>query len=130
VLAGDRKEMARTKAAYLAFTVRNLAWYRQAALQLFGRRPALIFLLHASRLNADSVDDLAEILRKSNLTPVSLDRAMRDPVYSLPDGPLDPNGDDWLNRWAALLKRDLPWDSYPEPPAAIVATSERLDTSP
>jgi len=40
--------------------------------------------------------DRGRRLRTASLTLVSPDRAMRDLVYSLPDDPLDPNGDDWL----------------------------------
>ena len=58
-------------------------WYREAALELLGRRPAFVFLLHASRLNADSVDELAAILRHNHLRPVSLETAMRDPAYAI-----------------------------------------------
>ena len=97
-------------------------------MQLLGRRPALVFLLHASRLNADSVDALTVLLRRHALTPVSLRAALADPAYRLPDGPPDADGDDWLERWAdGVLHRPLPWDSFPEPPADIAAQSKALD---
>ena len=130
VSQGNQAKAAEIRRTYLAFTDRSIAWYRQAALELLGRRPALVFLLHASRLNADSIDDLARLVRSQQLRPVSLDEAMRDPAYRLPDGPPDADGDDWLNRWAGVLHRDLPWDSFPETPADIAAESQRLDAEP
>jgi peptidoglycan/xylan/chitin deacetylase (PgdA/CDA1 family) len=130
VLRRDSTEAARIKRAYLDHTARVVAWYRAAGLQLLGRRPSFIFLLHATRLNADSLDQLVAILRRNDLHAITLDRAMRDPAYAIADGYADADGDEWLSRWARTLHKDLPWDSFPEPPADIVAENDRLDTSP
>lgn len=130
ILRGDKPAARAVKAAYLDYTAKSVAWYRGAALQLLGRRPALVFLLHASRLNADSVDELAAILRHNHLRPVSLETAMRDPAYALPDDHADPDGDEWLTRWSQTLGRPLPWSTFAEPPADIAAANDRLDTAP
>ncbi len=130
VLHNDKTEAERVKRAYVDYTAKAVAWYRASALQLLGRRPDFVFLLHATRLNADSFDELADILRRNNLHAISLDRAMRDPAYKIADTYAGPDGDEWLSRWSRTLHKDLPWDSFPEPPADIAAESERLDTSP
>jgi peptidoglycan/xylan/chitin deacetylase (PgdA/CDA1 family) len=130
VLAGRKAEAARIRRAYLAYTDQCVGWYRAAALQLLGQRPALVFLLHSSRINADSVDEVAAILRRHHLKPVSLARALRDPAYAIPEGAPDQAGDEWLSRWSEQLHRALPWDSFPEPPADIAAADRRLDDSP
>lgn len=127
---GDKAEAQRIRRAYVAYTAQVVPWYRQAALQLLGRRPALVFLLHGSRINADSIDDIARILRRNHLTTVSLDRAMRDRAYMISDDRGDDNGDEWLSRWSETLQRELPWDSFPEPPADIAAAEARLDVDP
>lgn len=130
ILRRDRRRARAIRNAYLAYSDRAVAWYRGAALQLLGRRPALIFLLHASRLNADCVDRLLDILHRNHLRPVSLESASRDPAYALPDDRLDPDGDEWLSRWAMSLNRELPWDRFPEPPRRIAAQGVRMDTDP
>ena len=130
VLRGDKAEARRIRRAYVDYTARCVPWYRQAARELLGRRPALVFLLHGSRLNADSLDDLAAILRRNHLKAVSLERAMRDPAYAIPDSQPDQAGDEWLSRWSELLHKPLPWDSFPEPPADIAAADQRLDQDP
>src|SRR5437899_1385946 len=127
VLRGDAAQAEHVRQAYLAFTAQSVAWYRQAAVDLFGRRPSLVLLLHASRLNADCIDRLAELLRADGLKPVSLDRAVADRAYATPDAYAGPDGDDWLERWARTLNKTLPWDSSPEPPADIVAADARLE---
>lgn len=129
----DHKDQAaaeRIKAEYLAYTAAVVPWYRQAAFRLLGRRPAFVFLLHASRLNADSIDQLAAILSDNDLHPVTLDRAMDDPAYTIADPYIGPDGDEWLTRWSLALNKPLPWSSFPQPPADIQAAENRLDTSP
>jgi peptidoglycan/xylan/chitin deacetylase (PgdA/CDA1 family) len=126
----DAAEAARIKKAYLDYTDAMVAWYRSAAFGLLGRRPDFVFLLHATRLNADSLDDLSSILRRHGLHTVSLDRAMRDPAYRIADAYAGPDGDEWLSRWSRTLKKQLPWESFREPPADIVAASDRLDSEP
>ena len=123
----DGASAERIRQAYLDYTAKVVPWYRKAGLQLLGRRPSFVFLLHASRLNADSVNELASILRANDLDPVTLAKAMEDPAYALGDDFADPNGDQWLSRWARTLNRQLPWESYPPPPAEIAAEAKRLD---
>jgi hypothetical protein len=55
---------------------------------------------------------------------------MRDPAYALSDGPPDQSGDEWLSRWSDQLHKELPWKTFPEPPADIAAADKRLDPEP
>ena len=130
ILRHDAAGAARVQRAYLDYTGKVVAWYRTAALELLGRRPSFVFLLHATRLNADSLDQLASLLRRNDLRAITLDRAMKDPAYRIADAYAGPNGDEWLSRWAVTLHKDLPWKSFPEPPADIAAEDDRLDTNP
>jgi peptidoglycan/xylan/chitin deacetylase (PgdA/CDA1 family) len=130
ILRGDKAEAARIKGAYLAFTAQIVPWYRRAALQLLGRPLAYVFLLHASRLNADSMDQIAAVLRNNHLHAVYLEHAMKDPAYRISDTYAGPDGIEWLERWSLTLHRDLPWSSLPQPPADIVAENQRLDEAP
>jgi peptidoglycan/xylan/chitin deacetylase (PgdA/CDA1 family) len=126
----DHAGALRIRRAYLEHTAKAVAWYRAAASGLLGRRPSFVFLLHATRLNADVLDQLADILRRNDLHVIGLERAMTDPAYQIADRYAGPDGDEWLSRWSRTLNKDLPWDSFPEPPADIVAANDRLDTSP
>jgi peptidoglycan/xylan/chitin deacetylase (PgdA/CDA1 family) len=130
VMKGDRPAAERIRQEYLDHTAKCVVWHREAALELLGRRPALVFLLHGARINADSVADLADILRRNGLKAVSLEQAMRDPAYAIPDDGPDMGGVGWLSRWADRLKKPLPWSSFPQPPADIAEAEKRLDTDP
>ena len=126
----DMKQAAHIRAAYLEFTTKIVAWYQQAGQQVLGREPAFVFLLHASRLNAVSIDALAAILDKAHLTVVPLDTAMRDPAYKIADTYVGPDGDEWLTRWSLTLHRDLPYASIPPVPADIAAADAKLEGEP
>lgn len=127
VLRSDTAEAARIRTAYLDFTARVLPWYRQAALDVLGRRPKLVLLLHATRLNADSLDGLAQILKANDLKPVTLDRAMTDPAYAMAEDAVGANGNQWVSRWAITLHKPMPWGTLPQPPADIAAIDARLE---
>lgn len=127
VARGDHVEAARIKQAYLAFTAKIVPWYQQAGRALLGREPAFVFLLHASHLNAASIDGLAAILRAQHLKVVPLETAMRDPAYTIPDTYVGPAGDGWLDRWALTLHRSLPYGSVPTVPKAIITYDARLE---
>lgn len=130
VMRHDAAAVRRIRRAYVDYTAAVVPWYRKAARQLLGRRPPLVFLLHASRLNADTLEDLVAILRRNGLRPVSLERAMRDRAYAIPDDRPDAAGDEWLSRWSELLHKPLPWRSFPKPPADIEALDMKLDSDP
>jgi peptidoglycan/xylan/chitin deacetylase (PgdA/CDA1 family) len=127
VVRNERAAADHIRRSYLDYTARIVAWYRTAARQLLGHEPAYVFLLHASQLNAASIDDLATILDRTNLRVVPLDRAMRDPAYRIADTYVGPDGIEWLERWSLTLHRDLPFDTMPAVPADIVATDARLE---
>ena len=131
----DEARRLRIRRQYLAYTERTVAWYQSASETLFGRQIAFVMLLHATRLNADCIDDLADILKRRRLKVVPLDRAMKDPVYRLGDPYVGHDGVAWLERWAEARHKDLPWDSWQDPPKDIVdeydrTNNDRRDTTP
>jgi hypothetical protein len=126
----DRRAARRIRRSYLDYTKRAVAWYRAAGLELLCRRPAFVFLLHETRLNADCLAELAKILRANHLHPVSLDCAPTDPAYGIAETKLDTDGDEWISRWSPSLDKELAWEDFPEPPAYIAAANARLDKEP
>jgi peptidoglycan/xylan/chitin deacetylase (PgdA/CDA1 family) len=123
----DEARRLRIKAQYLAYTERTIAWYQSASTALFSRQIAFVMLLHATRLNADCIDDLARILKRRNLRGVSLNEAMRDPAYRTPDPYVGKDGVDWIERWSIQLHKTLPTDSWRDPPAQIQREYEAVD---
>jgi peptidoglycan/xylan/chitin deacetylase (PgdA/CDA1 family) len=127
---GNTAEAAHIRDAYLAYTAAIVPWYRDAASGLLGREPAFVFLLHASRLNAASIDALAAIFQKNGLRSVPLERAMTDPAYKIPDNYAGPDGDEWVTRWSLTLHKSLPYGKLPKVPADIVKLDARVEAAP
>jgi peptidoglycan/xylan/chitin deacetylase (PgdA/CDA1 family) len=123
----DEARRLRIRAQYLAYTERTVAWYQSASTALFGRQIAFVMLLHATRLNADSIDDLADILKRRKLKGVTLEEAMKDPAYRLGDPYVGHDGVDWIERWSNALHKQLPWDRWQDPPAQIVREYDALN---
>jgi peptidoglycan/xylan/chitin deacetylase (PgdA/CDA1 family) len=124
---GDQAQAAAIRTAYLDFTALIVPWYRQAGTALFGREPAFVLLVHASRLNAVSIDALDAVLQANDLKSVSLDKAMADPAYQTADTYAGPDGDEWLTRWATTLHRDLPYASLPEVPKWVADLDQKIE---
>lgn len=130
VTRGDQDAQARIRTAYLDFTRAIVPWYRQAALDVLGRRPAFVFLLHATRLNADCLDEVLAILRSDGLTPVSLAQALKDPAYTIPDAYVGENGIGWVTRWSLTLRKPMPWSTLPTVPKAIADADAAIGAGP
>jgi peptidoglycan/xylan/chitin deacetylase (PgdA/CDA1 family) len=122
----DKPAQDHIRAAYLDYTAKMIGWYRASARNVFKRDIPLVALLHGSRLNADTIGDLAAIYRKSGLKTVSLNKAMRDPAYRTPDTYASTKGLDWIKRWALDKNRPLA-PGYTDPPADILAAYRKLD---
>jgi peptidoglycan/xylan/chitin deacetylase (PgdA/CDA1 family) len=123
----DEARRLRIKQQYLRYTERTVAWCQKASNALFGRQIAFVMLLHATRLNADSIDELSDILKRRKLKGVTLEEAMKDPAYRARDPYVGHDGIDWLERWSDELHRDLPWDSWQDPPKQIIDEYDRTN---
>jgi len=123
----DEARRLRIRKQYLDYTERTVAWYQKASDALFGRQIAFVMLLHATRLNADTIDELSNILRRRKLKGVTLQEAMKDPAYRTHDPYVGHDGIDWMERWSGELHRDLPWDSWRDPPQQIVEEYDRTN---
>lgn len=127
LLHGDKARARAVRGEYLDYSARAVAWYRSAAVALLGRPLPLVWLLHASKLNADSIGALAKIMRRQRLDAVTLDTAMADPAYLQPEAYVGPDGNEWLERWSEALHRELPWGTMPPIPKDIAVASAALD---
>lgn len=87
-------------ATYLTYMDTVFGYYEAQSRELLGREPPQVLLMHANRLNADTFDRLAEVLRRRGYAFVPLAEAVRDPAYAHADGYTGAGGITWLHRWA------------------------------
>jgi hypothetical protein len=121
---GDAKEAAKIREAYVAHLDPALATFESMATELFGRDVPQILLIHASRLNADTMQAMLAKLEARGYAFISLEEALKDPAYASPDGYIGPRGPSWLLRWAKGLGKATTKKGQPDPPEWITAKFE------
>jgi peptidoglycan/xylan/chitin deacetylase (PgdA/CDA1 family) len=124
----DLARQKRIRRQYLTYTAMRIGWSQASARALFGRDIAHVALLHCTRLNADTLEDLLRLFRRSRLRPVGLGDAMRDPAYRTRDDYAGKDGIDWLERWALTLHKSLPTAGDEDPPKQIQQEYDRVDS--
>jgi peptidoglycan/xylan/chitin deacetylase (PgdA/CDA1 family) len=85
---------------YLAYHDAVFAYSEQLSVKVVGYEPKQILLLHASNLEADHIGELMDVLRKRGYRFVTLEDALSDTAYSLPDTYVGEEGNGWLDHWA------------------------------
>lgn len=121
--AGDKALMRKIGEAYVAHMAAVLDHYEPYSAELTGgREPAQVLLLHANDLNRDWYPKVHALFKARGYRFVSLDTALKDPVYALPDTYVKANGVSWLHRWTFTAGRPIRWE--PDPPDWIVKAYE------
>jgi peptidoglycan/xylan/chitin deacetylase (PgdA/CDA1 family)/glutamine amidotransferase-like uncharacterized protein len=100
---GDKAEAARVKAAYIPYMESKFDYWERQSKQLLGYEVKQILLFHSNALNADAAEDLVAMIKRRGYTFITLDQALKDPAYALPDGYEGGAGISWLHRWAMAL---------------------------
>jgi peptidoglycan-N-acetylglucosamine deacetylase len=85
---------------YLAYHDAVFAYTEQLSAKVVGYEPKQILLLHASNLEADHIGELLDVLRKRGYRFITLEDALADSAYSLPDTYVGEEGTGWIDHWA------------------------------
>jgi peptidoglycan/xylan/chitin deacetylase (PgdA/CDA1 family) len=85
---------------YLAYHDAVFAFEEQLSTKIIGYEPKQILLLHASNLEADHIGELMDVLRKRGYRFITLEDALSDAAYSLPDTYVGEEGTGWIDHWA------------------------------
>lgn len=117
---GDRELEARNRSAYLAHLDTMLDFAERLSRETFGREIPQVFLIHASDLNADCLDEMLAKMEKRGYRFVSLEEALKDPAYSTPDEYVGPAGISWLHRWSVSLGLPMKLRDEPDPPKWVL----------
>lgn len=97
---GDKKLMRQIGEAYVLHLETKMDYWERQTVKLFGREIKQILLLHANYINSDYFDDIAKMLKGRNYEFITLEAALNDEAYKLPDTFVKRNGISWLHRWA------------------------------
>ncbi|MEO1049917.1 MAG: polysaccharide deacetylase family protein [Bacteroidota bacterium] len=115
----DEATMSKIGEDYVTYMEDKLIFYENMSIKLFERPMAQSLLIHASLLNADYMDDLAEIYKKHGYTFVSQEDVLKDEAYNSEITRYGDWGISWLDRWAlsqgkkgAFFAGDIPTPNY------------------
>jgi len=116
--AGDEELKRRIGEDYLRYMLEVVRFYEGQSVAITGRAIPHVLLVHAYALNADWLDELLVELEKLGYSWISLEEALKDPVYGRAIGGWKGRGGiSWLHRWAITegVDREV-FQGEPEPP--------------
>lgn len=96
----DLNMMKQIMADYIIYMEQKLHYFERQAQRLFGRDIKQILLLHASLLNADAMDSLANMFQRNGYEFISMEKALSDNAYTTQITRYGNWGISWLDRWA------------------------------
>lgn len=104
----------RAAAGYVPYMESVVAFFEQRAVEVVGREFPQILLIHANQLNADQMPQLLAMFRRRGYRFVTLEEALRDPVYRTPENYVGRNGFSWIHRWSRF--KGMPNKGEPDAP--------------
>ena len=114
---GDLAAMQRLVAAYIPYMESMFDFFEKLSVEVLGYEVRQVLLLHANEINADTFDALAGMMKRRGYRFISLEEALADKAYQLPDDYAGRSGLSWLHRWA--LTKGLAQKAEPREPAWV-----------
>ena len=100
-LAGGDIELAqKVQKDYIEYMETVIGFFERRSVEVAGREFPQILLLHANKLNSDSIPSLLAMMRRRGYEFISLETALDDPVYKLPNEYAGKGGFSWIHRWS------------------------------
>ncbi len=119
----DKKLMKQIGTAYVLYMQAKFDYWERQSIKLFNREIKQTLLMHANFLNSDYFDDIAKMLAKRGYKFVSLEDALKDEAYKLPENFVRRSGISWLHRWALDKGREFILPDEPKVPEFVLKTS-------
>jgi peptidoglycan/xylan/chitin deacetylase (PgdA/CDA1 family) len=124
---GDTALQQQLVGSYLSYTTAVFDYYEKFSKDLIGYEPKQIILLHGNWLEADHIGELLDLLRKRGYKFITLQDALSDAAYSLPDEFVGEEGTNWIDHWA--ITRGRPPQNNPVFPQWVIDRSNALHPS-
>jgi len=112
--AGDTALQKQVVQSYLQYSDAMFDYYEKLSVQVAGYEPKQVLLLHANQLEGDHIGELLDLLRKRGYRFITLESALGDEAYSLPDTYIGEEGTGWLEHWS-ITQGKIPRGAPPIP---------------
>lgn len=116
-MRGDAALARRVRESYVPYMDSIFDFFEKRSVEVVGHEFPQVLLMHVSQLNADALPDLLAMMKGRGYRFVSLDEALRDAAYSLPNTYAGKGGFSWLHRWSAT--KGMPDKGEPGEPGWI-----------
>jgi len=121
---GDREAAAKIGADYRRYMDTVFSFALEVSRRLTGREIRQILLVHANALNADHFAGVAQSMKARGYRFITLEEALKDQAYALPDTYVGNWGISWLHHWELTAgKKRSP---SPDPPEWVTKAYEAL----
>lgn len=114
--------------SYLDYSNQVFAYAEQFSTRLLGYEPKQILLIHGNQLEADHIAELFDVFRKRGYRFITLEDALSDSAYGLPDTYVGEEGTGWLDHWAITMGK-IP-QGQPQFPQWVIDLAKPLHRSP
>ena len=120
---GDSALMQKLVSSYLSYSDAVFAYSEQLSARTAGYEVKQILLLHGNQLEADQIGELLDVLRKRGYRFITLQEALSDPAYGMPDTYVG-EGTGWLDHWA--ITQGKPPQGAPVFPQWVIDRAQQL----
>jgi peptidoglycan/xylan/chitin deacetylase (PgdA/CDA1 family) len=121
---GTPAQRARAQAEYVPYMESVIEFFEKRSVEVVGREIPQVLLLHANALNAEMMPALLTMMRKRGYSFITLEEALKDPAYKLPDTYAGTNGLSWIHRWA--ITKGMPEKREPAEPEWLVKAFQAI----
>jgi peptidoglycan/xylan/chitin deacetylase (PgdA/CDA1 family) len=125
---GDAALQKRLVESYLSYTGVVFDYYEKLSKELLGYEPKQVLLLHGNWLEAEHIGELLDALQKRGYQFVTLEDALSDSAYGMPDEYVGPEGCGWIEHWA--ITRGQPPKNSPSIPQWVNDLAKALPRPP
>jgi peptidoglycan-N-acetylglucosamine deacetylase len=125
---GDTALEQQLVSSYLSYTAEVFTYYEKFSKDLIGYEPKQIILLHGNWLEADHIGELLDLLRKRGYKFITVQDALSDAAYGMPDEFVGEEGTNWIDHWA--ITRGHPPLNTPMFPQWVIDKSNALPHRP
>ena len=119
----DAETMKKVGDAYVPYMEAKLDYWERQSMKTLGRPMSHTLLIHANAINADCFDDLAAMMVRHGYKFVTLEDALKDEAYRLPDNFTRRAGISWLHRWTLDKGREFVLPDEPMVPEFVLKLS-------
>lgn len=111
---------------YVRYMEQSIEFWERVEQHVVGRPIRHVLLLHVNDISADCFGRLAAMMKRRGYRFITLDEALEDEAYSLPDDWVGRWGLSWLHRWGITAGKKRLAD--PDPPAWVAEAYAARDS--